>query len=114
MRNGGVLEQQPISAEEAKTVPGSNRMKVGLALLAVYSILGSTYFANRVTLEGFPAFLMAGIRFIIAGGGFYLFLRKRGAPAPSPRQWLGAATVGGLLLVGGNGLVVFAEQWVAS
>jgi drug/metabolite transporter (DMT)-like permease len=44
----------------------------------------------------------------------FLFLRARGAPAPDARQWLGAALIGVLLLVGGNGGVVIAEQWVAS
>ncbi len=44
----------------------------------------------------------------------YVFLRLRGAPNPSAAQWRGAALAGTLLLVGGNGGVVFAEQWVAS
>lgn len=91
-----------------------NRLGVGLALLAVYLIWGSTYLAIRITLESFPPFRMAGIRFVIAGSTLYLLLRLRGAAAPQPRQWAGAALVGALLLVGGNGGVIFAEQWVAS
>lgn len=84
------------------------------ALLAVYLIWGSTYLAIRIALEGFPPFLMAGVRFILAGGALFVFLRGRGTPTPSRRQWLGAAAIGGLLLLGGNGGVVFAEQTVAS
>ena len=85
-----------------------------LALLAVYVVWGSTYLAIRVALEGFPPFLMAGLRFVVAGGVLYLVLRLRGAPAPRRAQWRSATLVGGLLLLGGNGGVVVAEQWVAS
>lgn len=99
--------------------PGSSSGKngnllVGLALLAVYVLWGSTYLAIRVALEGFPPFFMAGLRFIVAGSVLFLFLRMRGAPAPSARQWRTATVVGGLLLLGGNGGVVWAEQTVAS
>jgi drug/metabolite transporter (DMT)-like permease len=85
-----------------------------LALLAVYVLWGSTYLAIRVALEGFPPFLMASFRFLAAGGVLYLVLRLRGVPAPRRPQWGSAALVGGLLLLGGNGGVVMAEQWVAS
>ena len=84
------------------------------ALLAVYVVWGSTYLAIRIALEGFPPFLMAGVRFIVAGVVLFAFLRLRRVPAPSPRQWLGSAAIGTLLLLGGNGGVVFAEQTVAS
>jgi drug/metabolite transporter (DMT)-like permease len=87
---------------------------VVVALLAVYVVWGSTYLAIRVALEGFPPFLMAGLRFLVAGGVLYLVLRLRGAPAPRRTQWGSATVVGGLLLLGGNGGVVVAEQWVAS
>ncbi len=91
-----------------------NWLSVGLALLAVYVIWGSTYLAIHYALKGFPPFLGAGIRFLSAGTILYSFLRVRGAPNPTRRQWGGAAIVGILLLVGGNGGVVFAEQSVAS
>jgi drug/metabolite transporter (DMT)-like permease len=84
------------------------------ALVAVYVVWGSTYLAIRIALEGFPPFLMAGARFLVAGGVLFAALWLRGAPAPTLRQWRGAAIVGGLLLLGGNGGVVVAEQWVGS
>jgi drug/metabolite transporter (DMT)-like permease len=90
------------------------RVKVLIALLSVYFIWGSTYLAIRIALEGFPPFIMAAIRFLTTGIGLYIVLRIRGVPAPDRSQWKGAAIVGGLLLLGGNGGVVFAEQWVAS
>jgi drug/metabolite transporter (DMT)-like permease len=95
--------------------PGKrNWLSIGLALLTVYVIWGSTYLAIHYALQGFPPFLGAGFRFLIAGTLLYSLLRARGAPNPSRRQVGGAAIVGSLLLVGGNGGVVFAEQSVAS
>jgi drug/metabolite transporter (DMT)-like permease len=94
--------------------PVRGRLGVVAALLAVYVVWGSTYLAIRVALEGFPPFLMAGVRFVLAGAVLYVWLRLRGTAAPTRAQWGGAALVGGLLLLGGNGGVVVAEQWVAS
>jgi drug/metabolite transporter (DMT)-like permease len=88
--------------------------KILLALLSVYFIWGSTYLAIRLALEGFPPFMMAGIRFILTGGGTYFLLRMKGNPVPTRHEWIGGSLVGGLLLLGGNGGVVYAEQWVSS
>ncbi len=85
-----------------------------LALLLIYLIWGSTYLGMRFALESFPPFIMAGIRFIIAGSILFVFLRARGHAAPTRKQWAGAALIGVLLIVCGNGGVSFAEQWVAS
>jgi drug/metabolite transporter (DMT)-like permease len=57
---------------------------------------------------------MAGTRFVLAGLLLYAWMRHRGQPAPSLRQWRSAAFVGGLLLLGGNGGVVWAQQRVPS
>jgi drug/metabolite transporter (DMT)-like permease len=84
------------------------------AFAAVYIIWGSTYLAIRFAIETLPPLLMAGIRFLIAGGALYLWVRWRGTGRPEPRHWLGATVVGGLLLLGGNGGVVWAEQTVPS
>ena len=90
------------------------RVGIALALLAVYIIWGSTYLAIRYTLTSFPPFLMAGMRFTLAGTLLLLLARWRRGAWPSRRQWRNAALIGGLLLVTGNGVVVFAEQWVTS
>jgi len=84
------------------------------ALLAVYIIWGSTYLAIRFAIETLPVFLFAAARFLIAGAALYLFRRSRGDPAPTGVQWRAAALVGILLLSGGNGTVVWAEQTVPS
>lgn len=85
-----------------------------LSLLAVYLIWGSTYFAIRLAVAAWPPLLLVGLRFLAAGGLLYTAQRLTGAPNPGRRQWLHAAVVGLLLLGGGNGLVVVAEQWVSS
>ncbi len=92
----------------------SPRVLVPLALIALYLIWGSTYLAIRFALASFPPFLMAGVRFLCAGVALFAFLRWRGMPPPTRKQWLNAAVTGTLLLGLGNGLVCYAEQHVAS
>ena len=84
------------------------------AMISVYIIWGSTYLAIRFAIETLPPFLMAGIRFLIAGAILYVVRRIRGDAKPSREEWGSAAMIGILLLVGGNGGVVWAEQWVVS
>ena len=85
-------------------------LKIGLALAAVYVIWGSTYLAIRFAIETLPPFWMAGVRFLVSGLLLYGWARWRGAPRPSRVHWGSAALIGGLLLMGGNGAVVWAEQ----
>ncbi|MBN1138222.1 MAG: EamA family transporter, partial [Anaerolineae bacterium] len=92
----------------------THRFRLVLAFAAVYLIWGSTYLAIRLAIETLPPFLMAGVRFTIAGVVLYGWVRWRGAPRPTRTHWLAAAIVGGLMLLGGNGGVVWAEQQVPS
>lgn len=85
-----------------------------LAFTAIYVIWGSTYLGMRVAVETLPPFAMASARFLVAGSILYLVVRTRGTPAPTGKQWRTSAIVGTSLLLGGNGLVVWAEQYVAS
>jgi drug/metabolite transporter (DMT)-like permease len=87
---------------------------VVLAFAAVYIVWGSTYLAIRVAVETLPPFLSAGVRFLIAGGLLFAFLLRRGFAKPSPAQWRHAVVTGVLLLVGGNGLVMWAERSIDS
>jgi drug/metabolite transporter (DMT)-like permease len=91
-----------------------NRLRLVLAFLAVYLIWGSTYLGIRFAIETLPPFLMAGTRFVIAGVVLYLWARRHGGAAPTGANWLAAGVVGTLLLIGGNGGVVWAETRVAS
>jgi drug/metabolite transporter (DMT)-like permease len=90
------------------------RILILLSLLSLYFLWGGTYLAMRIALQGFPPFILAGVRQLTAGVLLFLFLRLRGNALPTRKHWLTAIVVGGLLLVVGNGGVVFAEQWVSS
>jgi len=90
------------------------RLLIPLSLFALYIIWGSTYLAIRFALESYPPFLLAGLRFLIAGTLLFAFLWLRGIALPSLRQWRNAAITGVLLLGFGNGLVCFAEERVSS
>lgn len=85
-----------------------------LAFAAIYVIWGSTYLAIRFAIDSIPPFTMAGIRFLVAGTLLLAWARLRGVPGPTRRESRAAALVGALLLLGGNGAVVWAEQWVPS
>ena len=84
------------------------------ALAAVWFIWGSTYLAIRWAIDTMPGFLMAGTRFVLAGGALYAWARTHGAARPSASQWRTAFVIGGLMLLGGNGGVVWAQHFVPS
>lgn len=90
------------------------KFRIWLALFAVYITWGSTYLAIRFAVETIPPFLMAGVRFLIAGTILYAWRRLSGDAPPTRLQWRSAAIVGLFLLLGGNGGVSWAEQYVPS
>jgi drug/metabolite transporter (DMT)-like permease len=98
----------------SKAPAGSLRWQVVAALITVYIVWGSTYLAIRFADETLPPLLMAGTRFLIAGGGLYVVLRARGAARPTASEWRAALVVGALLLLLGNGGVVWAELTLPS
>lgn len=95
------------------TIPPT-RLALGLAFAAVYIIWGSTYLAIKVAVETIPPFFMAATRFLVAGVLLMTMLRLRGTPLPNRRQWMGGTVAGLLLLLGGNGMVAYAEQSIVS
>lgn len=107
-------DRQSTTTSEPVASSARNRLMILLSLLTLYTLWGGTYLGMRIALEGFPPFFVAAFRQFIAGVILYFFLRLRGAPSPTRAQWLGSMVVGGLLLLFGNGLVVFAEQYVSS
>ena len=86
------------------------RLLIGLSLLGVYVIWGSTYLALKYGLEGFPPFLLNGIRLLIAGALLYPLALRSGRAHPTRREWAGAGFIGGILFVGGLGMVTIAEH----
>jgi drug/metabolite transporter (DMT)-like permease len=91
-----------------------SRLAVAVALGLVYVVWGSTYFAIRVGIEGFPPLLFAGIRFVIAGAALYGVERLRGTPSPTRAGWGAAFRVGVLLLTIGNAGICVVERRVPS
>jgi drug/metabolite transporter (DMT)-like permease len=89
-------------------------LRLVIAFAAVYLIWGSTYLAIRLAIETLPPFTMAGFRFLVAGTLLYGWLRLHNAAPPTRIHWRSAAIVGGLMLLGGNGGVTWAEQRVPS
>ncbi|HEX2669008.1 MAG TPA: EamA family transporter [Gammaproteobacteria bacterium] len=88
--------------------------RIALGFTAVYILWGSTYLGIRFAVASMPPFLMAGTRHLIAGFLLYILFRLRGEPKPTRVHWRSATLLGGLLLLGGNGLVSVAEQTVPS
>jgi drug/metabolite transporter (DMT)-like permease len=92
----------------------ATRFHIAAALAAVYVIWGSTYLAIRFAVETLPPFTMAAVRFLVAGSILYGWRRAGGSPRPTGAQWRAATVVGALMLLGGNGGVVWAEQFIES
>ncbi len=90
------------------------KFRIAVAMLAIYLVWGSTYLAIRFAVETIPPFIMAGTRYLLPGLLLMVWRRLAGDPAPTRRQWLSGAIVGLFLLLGGNGLVSWAEQRVES
>jgi drug/metabolite transporter (DMT)-like permease len=103
-----------VPAPSAGSEYRASSVAIWSALIVVYIIWGSTYLAIRYAVATTPPFLMAAVRFIISGGFLYALRRGSGDPSPKPAEWRSAAFIGIFLLVGGNGGVVWAEQFVPS
>ena len=84
------------------------------AFATIYVVWGSTYLGMHIAVETMPPFLMAAARFLIAGALLFIFLKLRGAPKPSLHQWRVNTLIGAFLLLGGNGAVVWASQYLPS
>jgi drug/metabolite transporter (DMT)-like permease len=92
----------------------ASRAQIIAAFASIYLVWGSTYLAIRYAVETIPPFLMGGLRFLISGALLYAWSRYRGAERPTRIHWRNALIAGGFLLLGGNGAVVWAEQFVPS
>jgi drug/metabolite transporter (DMT)-like permease len=95
----------------------SRHAPIWIGLLILYLVWGSTYLGIAIAVDTIPPFLMAAVRFLIAGLvllGWSVAREGRAFNAPSPREWRDSAIVGALLLGGGMGMVAYGEQSVPS
>jgi drug/metabolite transporter (DMT)-like permease len=81
-----------------------------LALLIVYIVWGTTYYALGVAMASLPPVLMNGARFVLAGGVMLAIAAAQGQAWPNAPQWRNAALVGGLMAFGAMSLVVVAQK----
>jgi drug/metabolite transporter (DMT)-like permease len=88
--------------------------KTLLAFGIIYFVWGSTFLAIRVGVREVPPLLLAAMRFFTAGILLYAWLRARGTPAPTGREWISASLLALLIFVLDYGLLFWAEQRVPS
>ena len=94
--------------------PNVSIAKLVLAFASIYFIWGSTYLAIRYAIQTLPGFLMAAVRFLLAGAALCAWAKWQGSKLCGPHPWRTSFTMGFFLLLMGNGMVVVAIHWVAS
>ena len=104
------MTQSQAPAPDRKAAP----LAIWSALATVYLVWGSTYLAIRFTVETLPPFLSAAARFLVSGTFLFLARRIAGDPVPTAKEWRNASIIGIFLLLGGNGGVVWAAQFIPS
>src|ERR1700685_2577442 len=86
-----------------------NSRAIAVAFAMVYFFWGSTFIAVSYGVETIPPLILVGIRQLIAGIVLYPLARFRSNERPTIHHWLSGALIGGLLFVGGNGSIAWAE-----
>src|SRR2546428_8648107 len=97
---------------DARTHPPT--WKTVLAFAIIYFVWGSTFLAIRVGVREVPPFLLAAMRFLVAGLVLYGWTIAHGERSPSGRQWMSVSLLAILIFVLDYGLVFWAEQRVPS
>mgnify|MGYP001438201984 CR=1 FL=1 len=91
-----------------------SRFALILGFATIYLVWGSTYLGIKVAVETMPPFLMAAARFVVAGALITAFIAFTRGFRATRKQWIDNSISGALLLLGGNGLVAWAEQKIPS
>src|SRR2546429_9640078 len=88
------------------------KIRVIIAFAALYLVWGSTYLGIRFAIETIPPFLMAGMRFLLAGVIMYVIAWSQGSHKSSWANWRTSLIIGACLLLAGNGGVTILEQYI--
>lgn len=94
--------------------PTVSRLWLVLAFTAIYFVWGTTYLASWYALQGIPPFIISALRYLVAGGVLSAIAWYKGLKFPLRSEILTLAISGILMLVGGSGLIVVAEQKISS
>ncbi len=89
---------------------GRQSWRLMAALLTVYIVWGTTYFALDVGMQTLPPLLMNGSRFVVAGLVMLAIARWQGLPWPTRAEWQASALIGGLMVFAAMGLVMLAQR----
>ncbi|PSR53104.1 EamA family transporter [Adhaeribacter arboris] len=90
------------------------RWMVLVAFANIYIVWGSTYLAIVFGLDGIPPFILSFLRFLTAGLILFSWCLLKGEAFPTFKNWGRNTLCGSLMLVGGSGLVTWAEQFISS
>jgi drug/metabolite transporter (DMT)-like permease len=88
--------------------------KILLAFGIIYFVWGSTFLAIRVGVREVPPLILASMRFFVAGAALFVWMKLKGTPSPSRREWLAASVLAICIFVIDYGLLFWAEQRVPS
>jgi drug/metabolite transporter (DMT)-like permease len=88
--------------------------QIVLAFATIYLVWGSTFLAIRVGVQEVPPFLLAAMRFMVAGAALYGWMRLRGTPAPTGREWASSLLLAFFIFVVDYGGLFWAERRVPS
>jgi drug/metabolite transporter (DMT)-like permease len=114
MDTGFVFFFSPPVMPAMDPMPPPSRWKILLAFAIIYLVWGSTFLAIRVGVHEVPPLLFAGIRFTTAGIVLYAWMRAKGTPSPTRREWTALSVLAVLIFVMDYGLLFWAEQRVPS
>lgn len=92
-----------------------NTLMIVLAFFAIYVIWGSTYLLNKIAVQELPPFMLASVRFTVAGILIFVLCKALGIPLTITKKQLKNCTIAGFLFLSlGNGFVVWALKYVDS
>jgi drug/metabolite transporter (DMT)-like permease len=87
---------------------------VAFAFFSIYIVWGSTYLAVAYGLKSFPPFIMVSLRYLIAGIIMLAWCKIKAEKLPDRKFILRHALSGTLMLVGGTGMIAWAELYISS
>src|SRR5436190_18390595 len=101
-------------ADGVRLVGAPSKIRIVIAFAALYLIWGSTYLGILFAIQSIPPFLMAGLRYSLAGIIMYAIARAQGVQRSTFKEWKSALIVGACLILVGNGGVTISEKYIAT